>query len=172
MTPDLSTWVETNYLLKTDDADPAYITVKTNGWRTGDRHVLEKLFDPEAANNVSPADYKFRLYVKMETGDERYSFVNTAMWVASGARYGLEGKLLAFCFARGTVTLTRHSHIRQLSYWMKAPKAALNALLLFFRSRPRDPEPFHSSAALDYLYATICASPPTAHLGFRPTAWD
>ncbi|KAF3800134.1 hypothetical protein GCG54_00015513 [Colletotrichum gloeosporioides] len=86
---DLSTAVETSYLLKTDDAEPAYITVKTTGWRYGPRDVMERLFDPARANDVKPDEYSFRLNVKMETGDERYkSVVNTAMWVGSGARLG------------------------------------------------------------------------------------
>ncbi|KAK7439233.1 hypothetical protein Landi51_11210 [Colletotrichum acutatum] len=85
----LSTAVETSYLLKTDDDTPAYITVKTTGWRTGPREVMERLFDPARANDVKPSEYSFRLNVKMETGDERYKdIVNTAMWVGSGARLG------------------------------------------------------------------------------------
>ncbi|KAB8345942.1 hypothetical protein FH972_022994 [Carpinus fangiana] len=95
VTEELSTFLETNYLLKTDDTDPAYITVKTTGWRTGDKETLQKLLDPQLANEVSPHDYKFRLYVRMESGDARYSFVNTSMWIASAARYGSEGKLFA-----------------------------------------------------------------------------
>ncbi|KAF9874323.1 hypothetical protein CkaCkLH20_08306 [Colletotrichum karsti] len=86
---DLSTAVETSYLLKTDDPEPAYITVRTTGWRTGPREVMERLFDPARANDVKPDEYSFRLNVKMETGDERYNkTVNTAMWVGSGARLG------------------------------------------------------------------------------------
>ncbi|KAH0442410.1 hypothetical protein CcaCcLH18_01452 [Colletotrichum camelliae] len=86
---DLSTAVETSYLLKTADAEPAYITVRTTGWRYGPRDVMERLFDPARANDVKPDEYSFRLNVKMETGDERYkSVVNTAMWVGSGARLG------------------------------------------------------------------------------------
>ncbi|TDZ33302.1 UPF0311 protein [Colletotrichum spinosum] len=85
----LSTAVETNYLLKTDDKEPAYITVRTTGWRTGPKEVMERLFDPARANDVKPEEYSFRLNVKMETGDERYKdVVNTAMWVGSGARLG------------------------------------------------------------------------------------
>ncbi|GKT56125.1 hypothetical protein ColTof4_13907 [Colletotrichum tofieldiae] len=85
----LSTAVETSYLLKTDDEAPAYITVRTTGWRTGPREVMERLFDPARANDVKPEEYSFRLNVKMETGDQRYKdIVNTAMWVGSGARLG------------------------------------------------------------------------------------
>ncbi|KAK1993267.1 hypothetical protein LX36DRAFT_616171 [Colletotrichum falcatum] len=84
----LSTAVETSYLLRTDDdGSPAYITVRTTGWRTGPRAVMERLFDPARAGDVRPDEYSFRLSVRMETGDERYrDIVNTAMWVGSGAR--------------------------------------------------------------------------------------
>ncbi len=88
VTPDLSTRVDTNYLLKTDDSDAAYITVHTEGWRTGDKEVLAKLFNPDLADTVTPEEYKFRLYVHLETGDERYKHLCTGMWVASGARLG------------------------------------------------------------------------------------
>ena len=36
VTHDLSTRIETNYLLKTDDELPAYVCVRTQGWRTGE----------------------------------------------------------------------------------------------------------------------------------------
>ncbi len=62
--------MDTNYLLKTADADPAYITVHTEGWRTGDRDTLAKLFDPDLADGVKPDEYKFRLYVHLETGTQ------------------------------------------------------------------------------------------------------
>ncbi|KAJ0337855.1 hypothetical protein COL922a_006267 [Colletotrichum nupharicola] len=102
---DLSTAVETSYLLKTDDAEPAYITVKTTGWRYGPRDVMERLFDPARANDVKPDEYSFRLNVKMETGDERYkSVVNTAMWVGSGARLGATVIYDAYRVARAWMT--------------------------------------------------------------------
>jgi len=54
---------------------------------------LEKLFDPELANEAKPSDYVFRLSIKLETGDERYKDkVNTGLWVGSGARRGSEGE--------------------------------------------------------------------------------
>ncbi|KAI5358456.1 hypothetical protein Slin14017_G107390 [Septoria linicola] len=90
VSPDtLQTYVSTNYLLRTADAKPAYITVQTTGWRTGSKEVLEKLFDPDQANAVKPSDYSFRLSIKLETGDERYrDIVNSGLWVGSGARRG------------------------------------------------------------------------------------
>jgi hypothetical protein len=51
---DLSTPVDTHYLLRKDDG--AHITVHIEGWRTvgpGGREVLEKLFDPIVADGVS-----------------------------------------------------------------------------------------------------------------------
>lgn len=58
---------------------------------------MEKLFDPELANEAKPSDYVFRLSIKLETGDERYKDkVNTGLWVGSGARRGSEGE---FCFS-------------------------------------------------------------------------
>ena len=91
----LHTWLETNYLLQTADEPPAFITVQTSGWRTGPREVLEKLFDPEQANDVKPSEYSFKIAVKLETGDDRYKDkLNSGMWIGSGARHGAEGWLL------------------------------------------------------------------------------
>lgn len=90
--PDHATWIETNYLLQTDEAEPAFITVKTNGWRRGPPEVMRRLADPAQADSVKPDEYFFRLYVWMSTGDERYAFVNESMWIASAARFGAEGR--------------------------------------------------------------------------------
>lgn len=49
------------------------------------------LADPEQADKVDPNSYKFRLFINMETGDERYKDkVNHGMWVGSGMRKGAE----------------------------------------------------------------------------------
>lgn len=86
---DLSTLTDTALLLKTDDTTPAYISVKTTGWRTGPRAVLERLANPATADSVKPTEYTFRLFVQLETGDPRYNeTVNTAMWVGSAAKLG------------------------------------------------------------------------------------
>jgi hypothetical protein len=87
---DLSTHVETNYLLQTHDHPPAYIAVRTEGWRVGPREVLEKLDDPTQSDEVDAKSYSFRLYIHMETGDSRYLHLNTGMWVGSGVRRGTE----------------------------------------------------------------------------------
>ena len=90
MAPDLSTHIETNYLLQTHDHPPAYISVRTEGWRVGPREILEKLEDPSQSDEVDPKSYSFRLYIHMETGDARYLHLNTGMWIGSGIRRGTE----------------------------------------------------------------------------------
>lgn len=86
---DLSTLTDTALLLQTEDATPAYISVKTSGWRTGPRNVLERLANPATAGSVRPTEYTFRLFVQLETGDPRYNeTVNTAMWLGSAAKLG------------------------------------------------------------------------------------
>ena len=87
---DLSTKLTANYLLQTHDHPPAYITVLTDGWRCGPPEVLEKLNDPMQADSVDPKQYSFRLYIHMETGDQRYKHLNVGMWVASGMRRSTE----------------------------------------------------------------------------------
>jgi Protein of unknown function (DUF3237) len=89
---DLATRLSASYLLQTNEEPPAFICVKTSGWRTGSRDVLEKLQDPAQADGINPNSYKFRLNIELETGDERYLFVNTLMWVGSGCRRGADGK--------------------------------------------------------------------------------
>ncbi|KAL7268102.1 hypothetical protein RUND412_009285 [Rhizina undulata] len=86
VTENLSHRIDTRYLLITDDETPAYIYIYTSGWLTGPVDVLTELANPATANNVKPTQYTDRLYVNMETGDSRYSFVNTAMWLASSSR--------------------------------------------------------------------------------------
>jgi len=89
--PNGSTEISTHYLLQTNDSPPAFIVVKTQGWRTGPPEILAALRDPERADTVDPRTYRFRLYINMETGDERYkSHVNYGMWVGSGMRKGAE----------------------------------------------------------------------------------
>lgn len=53
--------------------------------------MLEKLDNPSEADEVDPKTYSFRLYIHMETGDQRYLHLNTGMWVGSGIRRGTEG---------------------------------------------------------------------------------
>ncbi|KAL3449350.1 hypothetical protein BJX65DRAFT_273371 [Aspergillus insuetus] len=95
MTKD-STSMRANFLLQTADDPPAFIVVKTNGWLTGAKDVLDKLGDPTMADGINPNSYKYRVNLSMETGDDRYTFLNTLMWISSGCRRGSEIILDAF----------------------------------------------------------------------------
>ncbi|KAL2830292.1 hypothetical protein BDW59DRAFT_141368 [Aspergillus cavernicola] len=85
-----STSLRANFLLQTTDDPPAFIVVKTSGWLTGARDVLDKLGDASMADGINPNSYKYRVNLTMETGDERYTFLNTLMWISSGCRRGQE----------------------------------------------------------------------------------
>jgi Protein of unknown function (DUF3237) len=87
---ELATSVSANFMIQTADENPAYIVVNTDGWLTGAKDVLEKLNDQAVADTINPSTYKHRFNLSMETGDERYAFVNTVMWVGSGCRRGHE----------------------------------------------------------------------------------
>lgn len=78
-------------MLQTADDPPAYIIVKTNGWLTGSKDVLDKVKDPNIKDAVNPNAHKYRVHISMEAGDDRYAFVNTLMWIGSGCRRGHEG---------------------------------------------------------------------------------
>jgi len=72
--------LDTRYNLRTHDGAAIYL--QTTGTRTGKREVLESLGEKEA----SPEDFRMRLHVTAETGDERYSWLNQAVIVASSGR--------------------------------------------------------------------------------------
>ncbi|PYI21690.1 hypothetical protein BO86DRAFT_454204 [Aspergillus japonicus CBS 114.51] len=90
VTKESSTSLRASYMLQTADDPPAYIIVKANGWLTGSKDVLDKVNDPTVADGVNPNTYKYRINLSMETGDERYAFLNTLMWIGSGCRRGQE----------------------------------------------------------------------------------
>lgn len=116
--PDLSTHLDATYLLQTHDHPPAFISVKSEGWRVGPREILEKLEDPAVADEVDPKSYCFRLFVHMETGDTRYLHLNTGMWVGSGVRRGTEGMSCSMLFPPLLVALggeTELTWVLQLS---------------------------------------------------------
>ena len=75
--------LNTRYNLKTDDG--AVIYLQTTGTRTGKRDVLSKLGSDES---ISPDQYRMRLNLTMETGDERYTWINEGCFIASSGRSG------------------------------------------------------------------------------------
>ncbi|KAL6245205.1 hypothetical protein RBB50_007980 [Rhinocladiella similis] len=83
---DLATRIDAKYLLQTNDEPPAYITATSKGWRTGPKEVLESLNDPAEADTIPASQYKFRISIELETGDERYAFLNNCLWMGSGCK--------------------------------------------------------------------------------------
>lgn len=58
---------------------------------------MEKLYnEPEEADTVPANQYKFRVNVDLETGDERYQFLSTGLWLGSGSRRANEIVLDAY----------------------------------------------------------------------------
>ncbi|GLI77827.1 hypothetical protein PoHVEF18_006121 [Penicillium ochrochloron] len=90
VTKDFTTNLRASYMLQTADEPPAYVIVRAEGWLTGAKDVLEKVNDSAMADGINPSSYKYRINLSMETGDERYTFLNTLMWVGSGCRRGQE----------------------------------------------------------------------------------
>jgi len=74
--------LNTRYNLLTHDGATIYL--QTTGTRTGKKDVLERLGKEE----ISPDQYRMRLQLTMETGDERYSWVNQGVFIASSGRVG------------------------------------------------------------------------------------
>lgn len=87
--------VSTRYLLRTHDG--VFIQVQTRGWRTGPKEVLQRLSDAAkegfTGEAPQPTEYKFRLEIEMETDarNEKYAWLNTAMWIGAGVRSGRQG---------------------------------------------------------------------------------
>ncbi|CAJ2504279.1 Uu.00g116730.m01.CDS01 [Anthostomella pinea] len=69
----MATQVEATHKLKTGDEPPAYIEVKSRGFRTGTREIMEALQDPEKAEQVDPRFCQYRIFITMKTTDERYA---------------------------------------------------------------------------------------------------
>ncbi|TLW92192.1 DUF3237 domain-containing protein [Saccharomonospora piscinae] len=79
---DGSTTIDTRYTARTHDGALVYLA--TSGVRHGPEDVLRRLFGGEP---VDPREYYFRIGVRLETGDERYSWLNRTVFVASAARF-------------------------------------------------------------------------------------
>lgn len=75
--------LNTRYNFQTHDG--AYLFVQTTGTRTGKREVLSKLGDD---TSITADQFKMRLHLTMETGDPRYSWVNSCVFICSAGRSG------------------------------------------------------------------------------------
>lgn len=65
--------------------DGATIYLQTTGTRTGARSVIEKLGED---TSITADQFKMRLNLTFETGDERYTWLNTTVGIASSGRTG------------------------------------------------------------------------------------
>lgn len=52
--------------------------------RTGKKEILEKLGE----GNIGPDQFRMRLNLTFETGDPRYTWLNSAVFIASSGRVG------------------------------------------------------------------------------------
>ncbi len=75
-------YLDTRYAFESDDG--ALVEIINTGYRHGPEDVLERLADGE---DVDPSEYYMRTHAKLETGDPRYAWVNTTLFVGTGARY-------------------------------------------------------------------------------------
>lgn len=73
--------LDTRYAMET--VDGATIEILNYGYRHGPKEVLEAVARGEA---VDPASYYMRTHARLETGDERYAWVNRTLFVGVGAR--------------------------------------------------------------------------------------
>lgn len=66
--------VDTRYLLKTEDG--AYISLSTKGWCVMSDEQDDAV---ERGEHILPEDYYFRQHLFFETGDSRYSWLNSTV---------------------------------------------------------------------------------------------
>jgi hypothetical protein len=78
---DGSSDIDTRYAFETGDG--AVIEVVNKGVRHGPPEVLNALARGE---EVDPAHYYFRTAARLETGDQRYAWVNRTIFVGTGRR--------------------------------------------------------------------------------------
>lgn len=76
-----TTHVNANYVVKTDDGASLYI--HTEGTRAGSPEVLQALM---TGGDVDERQYWFHLHVKVETGHERYKWMNDRVIVGRATR--------------------------------------------------------------------------------------
>ena len=73
--------LDARYQLETEDG--ALIEIVDRGVRRGPAEVMQRL---AAGETVDPDEYYMRGAIRMETGDERYRWVNATLFVGTGAR--------------------------------------------------------------------------------------
>jgi hypothetical protein len=88
---DGSAELDTRYSMETDDG--ALIDIRNFGYRHGPADVLAAV---ARGDEVDPRLYYMRTNPQFETGDARYSWMNTRMFVGTGARFAAGVKISIF----------------------------------------------------------------------------
>lgn len=78
---DGTAFLDTRYSMRTDDG--AVIEIINIGYRHGPPEVLAAISRSE---DVSTDDYYMRTHARLETGDDRYRWVNNMLFVGTGGR--------------------------------------------------------------------------------------
>lgn len=73
--------LDTRYALETDDG--AIIEVRNYGQRYGPAEVMQRV---AAGDAVDPSEYYMRTHCRLETGDPRYAWVNSQLFLGTGGR--------------------------------------------------------------------------------------
>lgn len=89
--PDGTAELIARYAFETDDG--AVIEINNYGFRHGPPDVIEKLAQGE---EVDPTSYYMRTHARLETGDERYNWVNNKLFIGSGSRQAESVKIAFF----------------------------------------------------------------------------
>ena len=74
-------FLDTRYAIRTDDG--ALVEVVNTGFRHGPPEVLAAL---ARGDEVDPASYYMRTSARLETGDDRYRWVNRTVFLGTGRR--------------------------------------------------------------------------------------
>ncbi|TNY35934.1 DUF3237 domain-containing protein [Thermomonospora catenispora] len=78
---DGSASIDTRYTLRTHDG--ALLYIQTQGVRHGPPEVMARL---AAGEDVDPAEYYFRLFIRFETGSPDYAWLGRTLAVGTGRR--------------------------------------------------------------------------------------
>jgi hypothetical protein len=73
--------LDTRYAFETDDG--ALIEIINYGFRHGPTEIIESLARGE---NVPASSYYMRTHARLETGDERYAWINKCLFIGTGKR--------------------------------------------------------------------------------------
>lgn len=83
--------LDTRYAMQTDDG--AIIDIRNYGYRHGPADVMAALARGE---DVAPSSYYMRTQARLETGDPRYAWVNSTLFVGTGQRQSAQVILSLF----------------------------------------------------------------------------